>query len=563
MRIFLRKKFCQVKLFTICLLLHFNLPVFANGIVAFNVPAADAIAETNAINIQKTIDKAQAYNLSHPTKAVRVVFKPYTHYDIDRPIICRPGVSIYGLLDPNNKKASRAIIRNTSTSKSAYKSAIFIPGNFHPAYTRKIPYDQIEFIDNRSFRFKSGSSQNLDLLVLKGVSITEETFVSEKLVPMTRYAVGDIIVFSSLGNYSTYLPPYDSLYYPRNMRFNKIASIEGSTYKLEEDIGINNLKDLSGAYNINSFTSLATSYKKKLTNFGNPLFIFSNAIVANLVLKTNSDSHIFADSAAYKARFLNLTTEGKTSIYVNSFQSSEFQNIDGFFYSSLGEISHNSYNLAIDNIDFTFSSSKLYNDPTDSGSKAAVFGIQENSENITISNARMNIRENFSGSAILKVMNANNVVFKNIYLRGASDFLTPSWSIIQLGGNFHGKNDSCKNNKFFNIISTIPAARFIKLNLYNDLANANKIKDNVISNSYFVGDVSQEPILVGAGSFIEKVEINSKVVNKKTYFNFSSNNLSLDSVIMNKANGTPYSDHILKYTKPPVSGNLTNGNLDN
>ncbi|WP_162792481.1 hypothetical protein [Novosphingobium sp. P6W] len=278
-------------------------------------------------------------------------------YNVNNPIICRPGVSLKG-------DGSRPRIISTAEGKS-----LLLPGNFHPNFIDRAKYD-----------------------MLKPVRAGDHLVKLENENSAKRYKTGSQVYVTSrawgkTGNFG--LPHYGWLNYIVGIKNNSLILREA--IDISTDAQITPLNEIIARNDIN-------------------LFFYSDATISGLVLE--SGRHIMNDSAMLRVDIFDNEFVARTAIYGNAFQYVRWTNNQFTFSHAIGEQSLNSLETLSRNNKFIFSPK------SDDKEIFQGFYFQEFGRNLAVENSVINLGHHRSRNFLISIANSQNVKIDSLTFIG-------------------------------------------------------------------------------------------------------------------------------------------------
>lgn len=286
-------------------------------------------------------------------------YKPPAYYNLRKPIICRPGVSLRGDGSYPRLVASQP------------RKALLLAGNIHPDFISRARYDPLRPVAaaDRSVRLASPTDA-------------------------VRYRPGDQVFVASrqwgrTGGFG--LPEYGWL--------NIVTGVESDRLMLREPIDVATEAQI---------TPLADTIARN----GIPLFFHADASISGLTLE--AVDHIMDDSAMLRVDFTDNKVVARSAIYGNGFQHVRWIGNDFVFTRALGEQSMNSLNTVARNNRFTFRPGRAGD-----GRVFAGFYFQEFGRNLSVSDCTVDFGRAHSDNFLISIANAQRVVVERVAFRGA------------------------------------------------------------------------------------------------------------------------------------------------
>jgi hypothetical protein len=250
-------------------------------------------------------------------------------YNVRRPVICRPGVSLVG---------DNARIKNLN-EEGFLERSVFLPGNFHPDFTEKLDYFEVHPTGNPRVLRLASARHAVDLQPGKQVFIAslEYDFTNEFKVP--EYGWLNTVV-AQRGD---------------RVHLDNGVDVEKDTYRM---------------------AILGTPARDDI-----PLFYHADAEIRGFDIETTG--HWISDSAAYNVTISGNKVKSKTAIYGNTYQKCRW--LDNVFQSRNGfsEQSHNSWN--------TLASGNRFTRVAVDEEPFVGFSFQEFARGITIENSDVSV----------------------------------------------------------------------------------------------------------------------------------------------------------------------------
>lgn len=309
---------------------------------------------------------------------------------IDRPIYVPEKISIIG---PGQ---GRCLLQNTYVYNFR-QSSIFMPGNFHPAFTGTGPGSTgglFGNVNSKALAAVTSGSYGVTLSAAPGAS----DFIAGDMVivfdPTTYYVSSD--------NKVSYL-----------MELRRVTSVSGSTVYLDESIR----EDLAAGmiYNMRTGTLPGANILAAGTDTPRKLFNWGDGQIAGFSVDTVG--YWVSDSAVYKGEFSDIEVERARSInYGNTYQFTRFNRVNGKFMILSSELSLNSENTVVENFTMAY-------DPVAASAAGVTFStgisMQENGMDVTYRDGSLTTTGATSGSTV-NIINFLRASVLDVNLRNAS-----------------------------------------------------------------------------------------------------------------------------------------------
>jgi len=276
------------------------------------------------------------------------------YYNLSRPLVLRPRVSVTSI-------GGRAKLKNLIPDAHGL-ARIFLPGNFHPDFTSRLPY------------------------VPLGAISSNTNYVSP-VGGTAGFAIGDQVLVAS-----TTVGQTGGFPLPKYAWINTIQDISSGQMLLRYPVDV-------------SVDARIAILGKTPARDGIPIFFYSDGTVTNLDIEATSSW--MSDSAMLNAQFRNLTVRSDRAIYGNTFQHCEWSDSEFHFHKQIGELSHNSLNVNVSNCHFIF-------DGANGTSNAGGISLQEYGRNLTFKDCQIDIPHQGLGGMLLNNSNTENVRYENL-----------------------------------------------------------------------------------------------------------------------------------------------------
>lgn len=284
---------------------------------------------------------------------------------IDRPLVVPMGVSIIG---PGK---DRCLIRNVYRAPQGrydnYRNSLFMPGNFHPAYTQNL----LGHVESKPLApFASGDT---------AVVLAQD-------IDAADFAVGDTVVVFDNRSYGT----KDRVF--RYLALRRITRIVDRTLHVDEPFrdGV----PQGFAYNLRNGSIMGHGPGRSDSRL--PLFVWGNGEIGGFAADTIG--HMIADSAVYKGAFHDIDVQRSRTIwYGNCYQHTQWDGVGGRFMVGAGELSHNSEASVVRNFTATYDHSAAV---INGALFYAGISMQENGLDITYRDGRIDVTGASRGNVV-------------------------------------------------------------------------------------------------------------------------------------------------------------------
>ncbi|MBV9995377.1 MAG: hypothetical protein JO127_09195 [Caulobacteraceae bacterium] len=316
------------------------------------------------------------------------------YYNVTSPIPLLPGVSLQG-------DARRPKIKNLVAEGGAGVQQVFLPGNFHPAFTQELTYRDCGAI-------AAGRRATL-----------------RDPAHAAAFAVGDQVLIASSATGTT-----GSFSIPNYAILNEVEAVVGATLVFRRPIDVSFVGGVARLASVNGRN-------------GVPLFFYSDASLSDLDIET---PHFWiSDSACRSVRFVRLTVSSRASVtYGNCFQHVDWESCVSYFSETAGEQSHNSLRTRARDSKFIFK-------PMRGVAPAEGLGLQERARHVLYENCEFDFGGTTLTNPIIQTGDCQDVVFRNcrgkirsptfdsshlILIGTTADASFPSSGVVVEGGEY-------------------------------------------------------------------------------------------------------------------------------
>lgn len=302
---------------------------------------------------------------------------------VDGTLLLPRGVSVVG---PGK---NRCLIQNVRTGTSSpYGDSLFMPGNFHPAYTTNL--------------FGHALSKAINAVTSGDAGVTLTTSGDA-----AGFVAGDIVLVFDSANYYLDGGGNKISYY---MAVRRVLSVSGAIVYLDEPL--RETIATGALYNLR--TGTIPGHDPNGTGFTTPLFSWGDAEISGFSVETRR--YLIADGCAYKGLFADIEMRTCRNIwYGNTYQHSLWDGVGGRFHVAGGEMSLNSEMTEVRNFKASYDAvtAAAYG-----ASFYAALSFQENGMDITYKDGSIDCTGAYGGN-VVQTINFLRATVSNVKIRSS------------------------------------------------------------------------------------------------------------------------------------------------